>query len=159
MDVCQQRIDEPGARVAPRRAGISSNANPRVNERSHQPRPDGSLMIDSVAGCRITFIPRRVTWLARRKRPQPDRRQEMPLDRIDNSPPAFPVHERNRESTDGENLILLVNLAWSARLYASFLRHRGSFAALERWQIAYLPVYAVWAALVVVMFPPLFGYR
>ena len=25
----------------------------------------------------------------------------------------------------------------------------GSFAALERWQIAYLPVYAVWAALVV----------
>jgi hypothetical protein len=59
----------------------------------------------------------------------------------------------------GENLILLVNLAWSAWLYACFLRHRGSFADLERWQIAYLPVYFVWAALVVVMFPPLFGYR
>ena len=38
-------------------------------------------------------------------------------------------------------------------------RHRGSFAALERWQIVYLPVYAVWAALVVVVFPPVFGYR
>jgi hypothetical protein len=65
----------------------------------------------------------------------------------------------NRVAALGENLILLVNLAWSAWLYASFLRHRGSFAALERWQIAYLPVYSVWAALVVVVFPPVFGYR
>jgi hypothetical protein len=65
----------------------------------------------------------------------------------------------NRVAALGENLILLVNLAWSAWLYACFLRHRGSFAALERWQIAYLPVYSGWAALVVVMFPPVFGYR
>ena len=64
----------------------------------------------------------------------------------------------NRVAALGENLILLVNLAWSAWLYASFLRHRGSFAVLERWQIAYLPVYSVWAALVVVVFPPVFGY-
>ena len=65
----------------------------------------------------------------------------------------------NRVAALGENLILLVNLAWSAWLYGCFLRHWGSFAALERWQIAYLPVYSVWAALVVVMFPPVFGYR
>ena len=65
----------------------------------------------------------------------------------------------NRVAALGENLILLVNLAWSAWLYASFLRRRGTFAALERWQIAYLPVYSAWAALVVVLFPPLFGYR
>jgi hypothetical protein len=65
----------------------------------------------------------------------------------------------NRVAALGENLILLVNLAWSAWLYASFLRHRGSFAALERWQMAYLPVYSAWAALVVVLFPPVFGYR
>jgi hypothetical protein len=65
----------------------------------------------------------------------------------------------NRVAALGENLILLINLAWSAWLYACFLRRRGSFAALERWQIAYLPVYSVWAALVVVMFPPVFGYR
>jgi hypothetical protein len=65
----------------------------------------------------------------------------------------------NRVAALGENLILLVNLAWTAWLYARFVRNRGSFAALERWQIAYLPVYAVWAALVVVVFPPLFGYR
>jgi hypothetical protein len=65
----------------------------------------------------------------------------------------------NRVAALGENLILLVNLAWSAWLYACFLRHRGSFAVLERWQIAYLPVYSVWAALVAVVFPPVFGYR
>jgi hypothetical protein len=65
----------------------------------------------------------------------------------------------NRVAALGENLILLVNLAWTAWFYARFLRRRGSFAALEQWQIAYLPVYSVWAALVVVMFPPVFGYR
>jgi hypothetical protein len=65
----------------------------------------------------------------------------------------------NRTAALGENFILLVNLAWSAWLYARFLRGRGPFAALERWQIAYLPVYSLWAALVVAIFPPLFGYR
>jgi hypothetical protein len=39
-----------------------------------------------------------------------------------------------------------------------FVRGRGSFAALERWQTNYVPVYAVWAAIVVIVFPPLFGY-
>ena len=65
----------------------------------------------------------------------------------------------NRVAALGENLILLVNLAWSAWLYARFLRHRGSFADLERWQVAYLPVYSAWAAVVVVVFPLVFGFR
>jgi hypothetical protein len=65
----------------------------------------------------------------------------------------------NRVAALGENLILLVNLAWTAWLYARFVRQQGSFGTLERWQMAYLPVYAVWAAVVVVVFPPLFGYR
>jgi hypothetical protein len=54
--------------------------------------------------------------------------------------------------------VLLVNLAWSAVLYTRFLRRRGSIASLERWQTDYLPVYAVWAAVVVIVFPPAFGY-
>jgi hypothetical protein len=65
----------------------------------------------------------------------------------------------NRVAALGENFILLVNLAWTAWLYARFARRRASFAVLERWQIAYLPVYAVWAAIIVIGFPPLFGYR
>jgi hypothetical protein len=65
----------------------------------------------------------------------------------------------NRVAALGENLILLVNLTWSAWLYIRFLRARGSFDLLEHWQIACLPVYSVWAACVVVVFPPLFSYR
>ncbi len=64
----------------------------------------------------------------------------------------------NRVAALGENVILLVNLAWSAVLYVRFLRRRGPFSALERWQTDYLPVYAVWAAIVVIVFPPVFGY-
>ncbi len=64
----------------------------------------------------------------------------------------------NRVAALGENLVLLVNLIWSAWLYARFLAGRGPFSALERWQTAYLPVYAVWAAFVVAAFPPLFGF-
>ena len=64
----------------------------------------------------------------------------------------------NRVAVLGTNLILLVNLAWSAVLYARFLRQRASLLALERWQTRYLPVYAVWAAIVVTVFPPLFHY-
>ena len=33
-----------------------------------------------------------------------------------------------------------------------------AFSDLERWQTNYIPVYAVWAALVVIVFPPLFGF-
>lgn len=64
----------------------------------------------------------------------------------------------NRVAALGENVILLVNLAWSAVLYIRFLRGRGAFPVLEKWQTDYLPVYAAWAAVVVIVFPPLFGY-
>lgn len=64
----------------------------------------------------------------------------------------------NRVAVLGVNVILLVNLAWSAVLYIRFLSGRGPFRGLERWQTDYLPVYAVWAAIVVIVFPPLFGY-
>jgi energy-coupling factor transporter ATP-binding protein EcfA2 len=64
----------------------------------------------------------------------------------------------NRVAALGGNVILLVHLAWSAWLYIGFLRGRGSFASLERWQTDYLPVYSLWAAFVVIGFPPLFGF-
>ena len=65
----------------------------------------------------------------------------------------------NRTAALGLNLILLVNLAGSAWCYLGFWRGRASFTALERWQTGFLPVYAGWAAVVVALFPPLFGYR
>ena len=65
----------------------------------------------------------------------------------------------NRVAALGENLILVTNLGWSAVLYALFLVRREGFATLERWQTAYLPVYAVWALIVVVVFPLVFGFQ
>ncbi|MDO3703082.1 permease prefix domain 1-containing protein [Micromonospora sp. C28SCA-DRY-2] len=65
----------------------------------------------------------------------------------------------NKAAALGENVILLVNLAWSAWLVLGFVRRRTPFSAIERWQTGYLPVYAVWAWVVVLLFPPLFGFR
>jgi hypothetical protein len=64
----------------------------------------------------------------------------------------------NKAAALGENVILLANLAWSAWLLLRFVRRRTPFAALERWQTGYLPVYAAWAWIVILAFPPLFSY-
>jgi len=65
----------------------------------------------------------------------------------------------NRVAALGENLILVVNLAWSAMLYTRFLRRQAGFGPVERWQTAYLPVYAAWAWIVVLAFPLLFQFQ
>jgi hypothetical protein len=64
----------------------------------------------------------------------------------------------NRTAALGLNLVLLVNLAGAAFLSARFLRRRSTLHRLERWQTAYLPVFALWAAAVVVVLPPLYGF-
>ncbi|MGE2720058.1 permease prefix domain 1-containing protein [Mycolicibacterium celeriflavum] len=64
----------------------------------------------------------------------------------------------NKVAALGMNLVLLVNLAWSAWLVIGFLRRRRPFGDVERWQTRYLPVYGVWAAFVVLALPPLFGF-
>jgi hypothetical protein len=46
-----------------------------------------------------------------------------------------------------------------AYLTLGFYLKKYPFAALESWQTKFLPVYAVWAALVVIIFPPVFGFR
>jgi len=64
----------------------------------------------------------------------------------------------NKTASLGLNLILLVNLAWATRLQVGFLRRRTGFAALERWQTGYLPVYLAWAAALLLVFPPVFDF-
>jgi hypothetical protein len=64
----------------------------------------------------------------------------------------------NRTAALGLNLVLLVNLAGAAWLSARFLARRSRFHRLERWQTTYLPVFALWAATVVVILPPLFAF-
>ena len=64
----------------------------------------------------------------------------------------------NRTAALGLNLVLLVNLAGTAWLSARFLTGHGGFHRVERWQTGYLPVFAVWAAVVVVVLPPVFAF-
>jgi hypothetical protein len=64
----------------------------------------------------------------------------------------------NRVAALGLNLVLLVNLAGAAWLSLRFLGGRIAFHRLERWQTAYLPVFAVWLAAVVLVLPPLFAF-
>jgi hypothetical protein len=64
----------------------------------------------------------------------------------------------NRVAALGENVVLVVNLVGSALLYAGFLRGRVAFSRLCGWQTFYLYVFAAWAAVVALLFPPLFGF-
>ncbi|GAB3169783.1 hypothetical protein GCM10027059_35340 [Myceligenerans halotolerans] len=64
----------------------------------------------------------------------------------------------NKVAALGLNLILLVHLAWAGRLTLGLVRGTRTFAATERWQTRYLPVYGAWAAIVVLAFPPVFGF-
>jgi hypothetical protein len=64
----------------------------------------------------------------------------------------------NKLAALGLNIVLLVNLTWAAWLSVGFLRHRRPPSDLERWQTTYLPIYAGWAAVVVIAFPPAFQF-
>ncbi|MET1154330.1 permease prefix domain 1-containing protein [Arthrobacter sp.] len=64
----------------------------------------------------------------------------------------------NKIAALGLNILLLVHLLRAGWLAVGFLRGRRPFAAVERWQTGYLPVYGAWAALVVLAFPPVFGF-
>jgi hypothetical protein len=64
----------------------------------------------------------------------------------------------NRTAALGLNLVLLVNLTGTAWLSTRFLTGHSTFHRLERWQTTYLPVFALWAATVVVVLPPLFSF-
>ena len=64
----------------------------------------------------------------------------------------------NRIVALGLNLVLLVNLVVTAVLQVRMLAARGTALELERWQTRYLTVFAVWAAAVLLVLPPLYGF-
>jgi hypothetical protein len=64
----------------------------------------------------------------------------------------------NKIAALGLNLLLLVHLARAGWLSVGFLRGQRRFTVLERWQTQYLPVYGAWAAIVVLVFPPVFSF-
>jgi hypothetical protein len=65
----------------------------------------------------------------------------------------------NRVAALGINVILLVNLGVTAWLLARVLWAGAPIVRVERWQTGYLPVLAAWVAVVVLVVPPVFGFR
>lgn len=64
----------------------------------------------------------------------------------------------NKAAALGLNLVLLVNLLVSAVLQGRFAGGRIGLVPLQRWQTGYLPVFFLWAAAVVLLLPPAFGF-
>ena len=65
----------------------------------------------------------------------------------------------NRIAALGENVVLLVNMVLVAIGYVRFVAGKLRYQAIVELQMRYLPAYAVWAAIIVIVFPPLFGFR
>ncbi len=65
----------------------------------------------------------------------------------------------NKVSAVGLNLVLAANLGYAGWIGLKFVHKRKSFAAVERWQTSYLPVYGVWAVVVVAVLPVIFGFQ
>ncbi|RXZ71220.1 hypothetical protein ESP51_08370 [Agromyces albus] len=64
----------------------------------------------------------------------------------------------NRVAALGLNVVLLVNLVVTAWLIARLLAGKAPAVRLERWQTGYLPVFAGWVLVVVLVVPLLFGF-
>ncbi|MGB4408359.1 MAG: hypothetical protein WBI82_16000 [Sphaerochaeta sp.] len=65
----------------------------------------------------------------------------------------------NRTAALGENLLLLSNLIFLVIGYGRYMTKNISFNRIVELQMRFLPLYGVWAAVVVILFPPLFGFR
>jgi uncharacterized membrane protein YidH (DUF202 family) len=65
----------------------------------------------------------------------------------------------NKSAALGENIILLVNLLLLSIGYARYLIRKSAFQTIVEMQMRILPVYAIWATVVVVLFPLIFGFR
>lgn len=64
----------------------------------------------------------------------------------------------NRVAALGLNVVLLVNLLGTAWLIGRQLAGREQPIRLERWQTGYLPVFAAWVLLMVLVLPPVFRF-
>lgn len=62
----------------------------------------------------------------------------------------------NRIAALGVNLLIWVNLLWTGRAYLGFLKGKSGVASVQETIAKYLPVYGLWAAFVVIVFPILF---
>lgn len=65
----------------------------------------------------------------------------------------------NKLAALGENILLLVNLAGLLWLYIKYFMKKLEFIKIETWQTSYLTIYTIWMAIVVFIFPIVFGFK
>lgn len=65
----------------------------------------------------------------------------------------------NRTAALGENLLLLGNLVLLSIGYGRYMAKKQPFQRIVELQMRFLPLYGIWAAVVVSIFPLLFGFR
>ena len=59
---------------------------------------------------------------------------------------------------DGGDVSRVVQLSVAAGVESTRFPRRSTFHRLERWQTSYLPIFALWAATVIVTLPRLFAF-
>ena len=65
----------------------------------------------------------------------------------------------NRTAALGENLLLLSNLVLLGIRYSRYVAKKQSFQRIVELQMRFLPLYGLWAAIVVIVFPLVFSFR
>ena len=65
----------------------------------------------------------------------------------------------NKAAALGENLLLLIDLLLLAAGYIRYLAGRRNYQDIVEMQMHFLPIFAMWASVVVLLFPPIFGFR
>ncbi len=65
----------------------------------------------------------------------------------------------NKSAALGENILLLGNLVMMAFGYVRYMYCKRSFQDIVVMQMRYLDLYALWAIVVIVLFPPIFSFR
>ena len=101
----QQRSEEAGTRFLERARGIWSRLQPRVDERPHEPGPDRSLMIGSIALSGVSAVTRLVLRVVGVQRAQSHRGQQAAFDEADDLARGLALDDRKRKSADRQNLV------------------------------------------------------
>src|SRR5271166_1438076 len=115
VEMGQQRREKLFASLHFRFGGFAADANPRLDERSHQPRPHRPLVICTVPLAHTALVMRRVSILAGSKRSQPYRRQQPRFDGVNDAARACALQCREWQSAYCEDLIWTAHRIVDAR--------------------------------------------
>src|SRR5207237_478215 len=105
VQMSEQRIEKAIARLGLRARGGAPDAEPRLDERAHEPGPDRPLMVRAVALADPTLVAGPVPRLVGCEGAEADGCQQPRLDGVDDAAGAFSLEHGERQAADGEYLV------------------------------------------------------